>query len=125
MNMLVEMIDHPLGHRLGWALCHSIWEGALGAAVFAVVRFGLRRRSANARYLAACTMLVVLVVAPIITMLRLPNSPVETRPGDHLPSRLLRYEPSAAPAAASPIRGVGTRTPRYLHRGTEILERSL
>src|SRR5579862_4629080 len=74
MNGFVEIFDHPLGHRLGWALVHSLWQGALGAAVFAVLRFGMRRRSANARYLAACAMLAALLAAPVTTVFLMPQT---------------------------------------------------
>src|SRR5262245_32600633 len=69
MSAFSDLANHPLGRRLGWALLHSIWQGALGAALFAIVRVGMRRRSANARYLASCAMLVAMLTAPICTAL--------------------------------------------------------
>ena len=126
MNVLVQMMDHPFGHRLGWALCHSIWEGALGAAVFAVVRFWLRRRSANVRYLAATTMLVALAGAPIITLLRLPATPVEPWRTGNSADRVLRNESSLwRSSPTDPAPAVTTWTPQYLRRGTELLDQSL
>jgi len=73
---------------------HSLWQGALVGAVFALLRFALRRRSAGARYLAGCLSLGVLLAAPVLTLLIGPNpsgapgsgSPVmSTFPGSFLP----------------------------------------
>src|SRR5207247_8059546 len=61
-------MDYPLAHRLGWMLLHSLWQGALVGLIFGVVRFTLRRRSANARYLAGCLGLSLLVAAPALTV---------------------------------------------------------
>ena len=65
MNLIREMLDQPLAHRLGWALVHSLWQGALAAGLFGLLRSVLRRHSANARYLAACLVLFLLALAPI------------------------------------------------------------
>jgi beta-lactamase regulating signal transducer with metallopeptidase domain/uncharacterized protein involved in exopolysaccharide biosynthesis len=67
MNMHLWIIHHPLTHQIGWALLHSLWEGALIGAGFVVARFALRRRSANARYLAGCVSLTLLLAAPVLT----------------------------------------------------------
>jgi beta-lactamase regulating signal transducer with metallopeptidase domain/uncharacterized protein involved in exopolysaccharide biosynthesis len=45
----------------------------LGAVVFAMLRLVLRRCSANARYIAACAMLGLLVAAPILSAFWLPG----------------------------------------------------
>ena len=71
MNIMGSITDNPFAHRLGWALIHSLWEGALGAGVFALLRLGLRRRSANVRYAASCIMLALLAATPAITFLYL------------------------------------------------------
>ena len=52
----------PMVYRVGWALIHSLWLGAAVAAVLAAVLVMLRRRSANARYLAGCSALIATVV---------------------------------------------------------------
>src|SRR5262249_24642962 len=59
--------DLPLASRIGWVLLHSLWQGAVVGGIFEAVRFGLRRRSANARYLAGCAALVVLLAAAVVT----------------------------------------------------------
>ena len=36
MNSLFNVIDHPLAHRVGWVLLHSLWQGALIAVAGSV-----------------------------------------------------------------------------------------
>ena len=69
MSSLLALLNHPLAHRLGWVLLHSLWQGALIAAAFGLVRLALRRRSANARYLAGCLGLALILAAPAATLL--------------------------------------------------------
>src|SRR5438552_9332778 len=68
MNAFLAAVDHPLAHRVGWVLLHSLWQGALVAALFALLQFALRGRSANARYLAGCAALALLLAAPVVTV---------------------------------------------------------
>jgi beta-lactamase regulating signal transducer with metallopeptidase domain/Leucine-rich repeat (LRR) protein len=51
--------------RLGWTLFHTLWMGAGIAGLFAITLLILRRRSANARYLAGCAAIVVMVALPV------------------------------------------------------------
>ena len=55
---------------IGWALLHSLWEGAVVAAALAVVLGMLRRASAQARYLAACAAMVLLIALPAAAIFR-------------------------------------------------------
>jgi beta-lactamase regulating signal transducer with metallopeptidase domain/uncharacterized protein involved in exopolysaccharide biosynthesis len=72
MNVAELSGYNSLACRLGWALVHSLWQGALVAIVFAVMRATLRRCSANARYLAGCGMLALLAALPVFTFVRQP-----------------------------------------------------
>jgi beta-lactamase regulating signal transducer with metallopeptidase domain/HEAT repeat protein len=69
---MTDLLEHPLVLRLGWALLHSLWQGAVLAALAAVALRLLRRRSAQARYLAGCAALLLLAGAPVATFLLLP-----------------------------------------------------
>ena len=60
MNLLRAALESPLVNRIGWTLLHFLWEGAVAAALLAVVLAILRGRSAAVRYLASCAGLVVL-----------------------------------------------------------------
>lgn len=65
------MIDALTASPLAWAAARApvafVWQGALIGAVTALALLLLRRRSANARYLVACTGLVVLCATPLAT----------------------------------------------------------
>ena len=63
---------------LGWALLHSVWQGALVAAVVALLLFSLKGRSAHARYVVACLGLAAMVASWIGTALVM-NSTLEPR----------------------------------------------
>ncbi|HWX18452.1 MAG TPA: M56 family metallopeptidase [Candidatus Binatia bacterium] len=69
MNAILGLVNHPLAHRVGWALLHSLWQGALVAALFGLLRLALRRRSANTRYGLAFGMLAIVAAAPLVTLL--------------------------------------------------------
>ena len=61
MSALATLFSGPLAHAIGWALVHLLWQGVLVAAILAAALALMQRQSANARYLAACGALVVLV----------------------------------------------------------------
>ena len=56
-----------LAQALTAALLHFVWQGPIVALVLWSALFLLRKRSANARYLAACAALAILAVLPIVT----------------------------------------------------------
>lgn len=96
--MIFHPLQDPIAYRLGWALVHFLWQGALVALLLKVALSVLQRRSPNARYLAGCAAMLCLVALPIVTsiMMDVPGSVthpgVEGRGPGHVPS----------PAAASP-----------------------
>src|SRR5438067_12731164 len=55
------LFSGPIAHAIGWALVHLLWQGVLVAAILAAALALMQKRSANARYLAACGALVLLV----------------------------------------------------------------
>lgn len=61
---------NPLVQRLGWALVHSLWQGAAAWLALQMALTALRRRSAQARYVVACVALAVATVAPWVTFFR-------------------------------------------------------
>ncbi len=58
---------NPLVHRIGWTLIHSTWEGVVVAGILAAVLWLLRRGSAQARYLACCAAMAMIVTAVVLT----------------------------------------------------------
>jgi beta-lactamase regulating signal transducer with metallopeptidase domain len=60
---------------LAATLAHSLWQGAIIAVGLGAVLAALRRRRAGERYLAACTALLLLLLAPLVTFAVLMNEP--------------------------------------------------
>ncbi len=56
-----------MAQALSTALLHFVWQGVAVALILWMALFLLRKRSAHARYLAACAALAVLAVMPVVT----------------------------------------------------------
>jgi ankyrin repeat protein/beta-lactamase regulating signal transducer with metallopeptidase domain len=89
--------------RLGWMLLHSVWQIALIGCVHAMFSSQLRRRSANARYLAGCVALLLMAAAPAATFLW--SVTPEHSSGDNALSQNEPAAPFHTPAAATPQEG--------------------
>jgi GWxTD domain-containing protein len=61
-----SLINTPMADAVGWALFHSLWEGALIAAMLAATLAAFR--SPRVRYGAACLALVVTLGAFLVTL---------------------------------------------------------
>jgi len=64
---LQQLLSTDLANRLGWALAHSIWEGAVVAAAQWVALAVLRRRSPQARYLVSTGAMALMLLSGVIT----------------------------------------------------------
>jgi len=81
MRLLETWLEQPLALALGWALLHFIWQGTLLALLLAGALRILRERSTNARYAAACVVLLLMLVAPLGTMMVvIPNKAARALP---------------------------------------------
>lgn len=69
MNLLWAALHHPLANQVGWMIMHSVWQGALIGAGFALLRVALRKQSAQSRYLAGCVCLALMLGLPLLTLL--------------------------------------------------------
>jgi beta-lactamase regulating signal transducer with metallopeptidase domain len=58
------------------ALVHSLWQNAIVAVLLWIALVALRHRTANARYLAGCGALALMVALPVATALALARPPV-------------------------------------------------
>lgn len=86
--------------RLGWTLLHSLWQGAVVWAGFQLVLALLRRRSARARYVAACAALTLAMVLPALTFFRLDlNARMSVRKTAASTTAVVPREDSAAASA--------------------------
>jgi TonB family protein len=57
----------PLAYALSRALIHFLWQGSAIGIVLWITLFALRKRSPDARYLAACGALILMALAPVMT----------------------------------------------------------
>ncbi|HEX7318678.1 MAG TPA: M56 family metallopeptidase [Pyrinomonadaceae bacterium] len=57
----------PLLDAAGWALVHSLWQGALVAALYACFAALVPRRAANLRYAGGVLALLLLLLLPVLT----------------------------------------------------------
>ena len=67
MTSLTTLLDQPIVHRLSWTLIHSLWQLIALALLAAGILAAQHRRPSNTCYLAACTMLVAMLLTPLIT----------------------------------------------------------
>ena len=68
-----------LEQALRTALLDFVWQGVVVAFLLWMVLFVMRRRSANARYIASCLALVTLVALPILTVCVAYTRPIPAR----------------------------------------------
>ena len=64
------------GERLGWTLIHSLWQVTLIAAVALVVNTGLRRWSAQTRYVVGVLFLGLMLIVPGVTWTTIAITPL-------------------------------------------------
>ena len=69
MMALETWVATPLAGAVGWALLHSLWEGALIAAALAAVL--VAARSPRIRYAAACTAMLLMLAGFGVTLVRM------------------------------------------------------
>src|SRR5262245_52994493 len=69
MNQLVALLRAPLADSLAHALLQFAWQGAAIAALLAVLLHLARHRSPNLRYALCCGALVLMALAPLVTLL--------------------------------------------------------
>jgi beta-lactamase regulating signal transducer with metallopeptidase domain len=117
MTGLNSWLSAEVLHALGWALIHSLWQGAGAAALAALIMAFIRRPAI--RYLIGVGALAVMLAAPVATFLVLakPPAPVPAvRPGPvpvASPSLPATY-PIAALASAGRAIGAIAEAPRRL-----------
>lgn len=105
--MTLALPSGPLAHAIGWTLLHLVWQGALVAALLAVLLSRLPGRSANLRYALSCAALALIVavgaataersyrgaIPPIAASSRSAPVTVEPRPGPPALTAMPRTHP--------------------------------
>ncbi|HEV7867228.1 MAG TPA: hypothetical protein VGO90_06070, partial [Chthoniobacteraceae bacterium] len=119
MNFSPELLP-ALAERIGWALLHSLWQGAIVTVLLCFALRLLRGRSAAARHAMCLLALLAITAGAAVTLLRAPRA--VTRPAASFqmptapdPTRPLRMESRAssdfAAISVSLPAELGTRTP--------------
>ena len=117
MTTLEQFVSPALMRALGWTLLHSLWQGALVAAVLAGALLLLRRQRAEVRYAASAGALgTVVALAGITFGLYFQASPAQDVPlkagtGTTPPAGLLKRVEAAMGISASLSgnrKGIGT-----------------
>jgi GWxTD domain-containing protein len=75
MNALLFLVHTPIAKALGWTLVHSLWEGALIAALVAAGFLVIRPASARSRYALACAGMLAMLIAFVVTLATLWPAP--------------------------------------------------
>jgi len=94
--MLDGMLSWPITQRLGWALLHFLWQGALVAVLMRWSMWFLRRRSANVRYVLLCAGMLAMLALPLATMALVTPAAASQSPGATAPPD------AVAPGAPTP-----------------------
>lgn len=79
MNTLLILLQSSMVSRLGEALLHFLWQGAVVAALLAAALHGTRRHPARVRYGLSCGALAVMAVLPLASMVLLASGAAEGR----------------------------------------------
>ena len=101
MNAVTTLLQSTGAQHLGWMLLHSVWVIALLAAIYGLLRHALRHRSANARYLAACAIMLCMLAALPLTAMFVTAPPLRTTPRHPATLDSPKERPHAADKTAS------------------------
>ncbi|MGY3088906.1 bla regulator protein BlaR1 [Hymenobacter sp. UYAg731] len=113
MTTLEQFVSPALTRALGWTLLHSLWQGALVAAVLAGALLLLRRQRAEVRYAASAGALgVVVALAGITFGLYFNSSPTQNAllsPGtvETQPTMPLRQMETSAAGVSAALKATG------------------
>ena len=118
MTALALFSGQSLMHALGWSLLHFCWQGTIAALLLACTLALLGERSAQARYVASCFCLALMMLLPLVTFARLATI------HDVRESRITH--PSHGGDAALNLRSeAGTATEPWLDRVAGTLDRAM
>ena len=109
MNSVELLVRTPIAKALGWTLVHSLWQGAIIAALVAAGFLLLRPASARARYALACAGMLAMLAAFAVTLAILWPAPVA--PIAIPVHNALRAAPSGAIAFPAPPAAPPDRLP--------------
>jgi beta-lactamase regulating signal transducer with metallopeptidase domain len=103
MNAISSLLGSAIGQAIGWALLHLLWQGVLVAAILAATLALLSKQSANARYLASCGALALMVVLGAATAYRSYDEGRESGVGSRMGASNTALLTAAQPNTPEPI----------------------
>lgn len=106
-----------LVHALGWTLLHFCWQGVVVAGMLWWVLRLLHGRPSQARYVAACSALLLLVALPVVTFARLAQ--------DDLAASRVAMIPVYVAASTLLVNATGTAPEPLLARIEDLLNSSV
>ncbi len=99
MSFAANILPDHVVNALGWALLHSLWQGALAALGFALFLYLSRRASARARYAMGLAVLALVLLASLATFWNHFSAP--TGPGTPIVSAAAAPDVAAGGSAAA------------------------
>ena len=104
MSAIQILATQPWVERLGMALLHSLWQGAIIVTVYAALRkWGARTLGPNGRYFLACAALTAIAIAPVMTwMLLRGQAPESVAATFTAPLSAARTEPARSISLSRP-----------------------
>ena len=104
MSLIQTMLESHYVQRLGWALLHSLWQGAAVSLVLILFLLLARKASPQIRYVASCGAMLAVLFLPILTFCRLQPVPEPLQPNGVAQHEGLALSPSpvAGPSSAAP-----------------------
>jgi bla regulator protein blaR1 len=82
MNLVYNFIPQEIIKAIGWAIFHSLWQGALISILLGVVLLIAGKKSAQLRYNFSFTSLVVIFILSVATFIEVYNSSAENVPSN-------------------------------------------
>jgi beta-lactamase regulating signal transducer with metallopeptidase domain len=114
VNAFLDTALTSLATPVAHALIHFLWQGSLVALALGGTLLLTRGRSAALRYRLACAALLLMVVLPVITAVRVVESGIETGPRSHAKQSPTVFPPSSfsqsSSSQSSPMSSADTRT---------------
>jgi len=100
------LINSPV-QTVGWALLHSLWQGALIACFLRFLLIAMQRSSSNARYLAALAALFLMLTIPVMTAWRAGTPSTSMRGNAIAPSLDFNQTGEQVPQGTTSMWGMG------------------
>jgi len=124
MDTIFSVLPASLIEPIGWALLHSLWQGALVGVLLAGALHVLTRASSQIRYLTGCAALLMLLGCMGLTGVLFWEAPAAPAPPVAPTSHETLSEPIAASAtalSAPPVLGTGVGSQGIAERIDEYL----